>query len=126
MCFDKAELTGEVKTVIQLSDLCRRSMHTQSYTANYRKKRVSASIIVNLPCQERALSAGQRLPHVIREDQKVSRGSAETLTKPRWDCTHAPLWHVVIMHYLSSSHLTRKKTVELTNTLKLSLYGLQQ
>lgn len=39
--------------------------------------KVSASIIINLPCQERVFSAGQRLPHVIREDQKVSRGTAE-------------------------------------------------
>lgn len=39
--------------------------------------KVSASIIVNLPCQERVFSAGQRLPHVIREDQKVCRGTAE-------------------------------------------------
>lgn len=44
--------------------------------------KVSASIIVNLPWQERVFSAGQRLPHVIREDQKVSRGNCRDLPIP--------------------------------------------
>lgn len=48
----------------------------------------SASITVSPPCQEGVFGAGQRLPDVIREDRRVSRGNAETLTNPRWDHTH--------------------------------------
>lgn len=65
-----------------------RSKQLPSCTTLYAElTKVSASIIVNPPCQERVFSAGQRLPHVIREDQKVSRGTGGTLTKPRWDRT---------------------------------------
>lgn len=62
--------------------------------------KVSASIIVNLPCQERVFRAGQRLPHVIREDQKVSRGAAE-IYQTQMGSYSASLWHVDVRHYLS-------------------------
>lgn len=69
--------------------------------------KVSASIIVNHPCQERVFSAGQRLPHVIREDQKVSRG-ATTIYQSQMGSDLPSLWHVDMRHYLSRSQLHAK------------------
>lgn len=66
---------------------------------------VSASIIVNLPCQERVFGAGQRLPHVIREDPKDSGGTAEIYQSQMARCSPL-LWHVEVRHCFRCSQQT--------------------
>lgn len=63
--------------------------------------KVSTSIFVSLTCQERVFSAGQRLSHVIKEDQKVSRGAAESYQSQMETCLPS-LCHMDVRNYLSS------------------------
>lgn len=91
--------------LIRLMRLKQLSSCRECTTLSAELTKVSASIIVNPPCQERVFSAGQRLPHVIREDQKVSRGTAETY-QSQMESYSPSLWHVDVRHYLSRSQQT--------------------
>lgn len=89
---------------MRLKQLSSRPACSRQHAALYTElTKVSASINVNLLCQLRVFSAGQRLPHVIRKDQKVQEKWRDSYQSQMGSYTRPHRGHVHVRQLLTAT-----------------------